>query len=353
MQSEMVNALATPVADRSFPKLHLGAFNCGIEGWINTDVTPHMWIARLPFAAQLDRTDSQGLVRFNIAERPLPPDDRPFARAEVISSGYLETLGVPVLEGRAFDARDTLTSAPVVLVNQEFVRRYFPRETVVGRTLLDIRRTPPAIVGVVGDIKATPVALTAEPIIYVALPQVPLNRTRLAVRTHGDPHAVLATVRRVVTSIDPELPVFDVKTLQQIAADAVATERFALLLFGLFAALALGLSVIGIYGVLAYTVAHRLPEFGVRVALGARPAQLLEMVLAQGARMVLVGILLGAGGSLMVTRWIRGLLFGVEPFDPATLGAVGVLFSLVALGACLLPARRAARVDPMTAIRNE
>ncbi len=156
----------------------------------------------------------------------------------------------------------------------------------------------------------------------------------------------------VVTSIDPDLPVFDVRPLEAIAADAVATERFALLLFGLFAALALGLSVVGIYGVLAYTVAQRLPEFGVRVALGARPAQLLEMVLAQGARLAAIGIVLGAGASILASRWIRGLLFGVQPFDPATLAAVAVLFGLVALAACLIPARRAARVDPLTAIRN-
>jgi predicted permease len=310
--------------------------------------------ARLPFAAQLDSTDSQGPVHFNIADRPLPADQRPFARIEVISSGYLETLGVPILEGRGFDGRDTPKSAPVVLVSQTLVRRYFPQDVaVVGRTLLNIRRMPVTIVGVVGDVRATPIALTADPVIYVALPQSPLHRTRLAVRTQGDPQALLPMVRRVVTSIDPELPVFDVKTLEQIAADAVATQRFALLLFGLFAALALGLSVIGIYGVQAYGVAHRLPEFGVRVALGAHPTQVLQMVLAQGARMALAGMVVGACASLLVTRWIRGLLFGVQPFDPAVLIGVAILFSLVALAACLVPARRAARVDPLTALRNE
>ena len=190
----------------------------------------------------------------------------------------------------------------------------------------------------VGDVKATPVAAAAEPAIYVALSQSPAFRMRLAVRTEGNPQAMLPMIRRVVTSIDPELPVFDVKPLDEIAADAVATERFALLLFGLFAALALGLSVVGIYGVLAYTVAQRLPEFGVRVALGARPAQLLEMVLAQGARLAAVGIVLGAAASILASRWIRGLLFGVQPFDPATLGAVAVLFGVVALAACLVPA---------------
>ncbi len=152
---------------------------------------------------------------------------------------------MPILEGRGFDARETNESAPVVIVNQELVRRYSPRETLVGRSLVHLRRVPMTVVGVVGDVKATPVALTAEPVVYVPLPHAPLHRTRLAVRTEGDPRALVPIIQRVVTSIDPDLPVFDVKPLADIAGDAVATQRFALFLFGLFAALALGLSVIG------------------------------------------------------------------------------------------------------------
>ena len=308
--------------------------------------------ARLPFAAQLDATDSQSLRRFEVADKPVVADQRPFARVELISSGYLETLGVSILDGRSFDARDTLTSGSVALVSQSLARRHFSGEAIVGRKLLHISRTPATIVGVVADVKATPMALSAEPTIYVPTSQSPLFRTRLAVRTHGDPHALLPIVRQAVTSIDPELPVFDVKPLEQIVADARATHRFALLLFGLFAGLALGLSVIGIYGVVAYAVAHRLPEFGVRVALGARPLQISNMVLAQAAWMVAVGIGLGAGASLLATQGIRGLLFGVKPFDPVTLGAVAFLFCVVALVACLGPARHAGRVDPLTALRN-
>lgn len=307
--------------------------------------------ARLPFAAQLDSTDSQGLVRFMLAERPTPRDERPFARMEIVSTGYLETLGVPVLEGRAFDVRDTLGSASVALVNQELVRRYFPGETLVGKSFADGQR-PPTIVGVVGDIKATAMAIRAEPIIYVPMEQRPLFRTRLAVRTHGDPQAMLPMIRRVVTSIDPDLPVFDVKPLAQIAADAVATQRFALLLFGLFAALALGLSMIGVYGVLAYAVAHRLPEFGVRAALGASQAQLLAMVMRQGVRMGSLGITMGIAMALLVTRSLRGLLFGVKPFDVPTFAVMVILFGTIVLAACLLPARRAGRADPMTTLRN-
>ena len=154
-----------------------------------------------------------------------------------------------------------------------------------------------------------------------------------------------------MTSIDPELPIFDVKPLSAIVADAVANQRFALFLFAAFAGLALGLSVIGIYGVLAFGVAHRLPEFGVRAALGARPARLIGMVVAQGGWMAAAGIILGAGASLLAARAIRGLLFGVQPFDPVTIGAVAVLFAAVALAACLIPARRAARVDPLAVLR--
>jgi predicted permease len=308
--------------------------------------------SRLPFAAQLDATDSQSLGRFEIDGRPVPPDQRPFARAELVSSGYLETLGVPLADGRGFDARDTLTSARVALVNRELVRRYFGNEQVVGR-VLNLGRTQLTIVGVAGDVKPTPTALAAEPTIYLPMSQSPLFRTRLAVRTHGDPMALLPIVARTVTSIDPELPVFDVKPLAKIAADATATQRFALLLFGLFAALTLALSLVGIYGVLAYAVAHRLPEFGVRVALGARPAQLVSIVLTQGAWIVALGVVLGLGASLVAARGIRGLLFGVRPFDPVTFAVVAVIFCLVATVACLGPARRAGRVDPLTALRSE
>ncbi len=309
--------------------------------------------ARLPFAAQLDSTDQQGTARFAIADTPVAADERPFARLEIVSSGFLETLGVPILEGRGFDAREAHESAPVVLVNQELVRRYSPKATLVGRSLIHLRRVPLVVVGVVGDIKPTPVAPTPEPVVYVPLPHVPLHRTRLAVRTEGDPRTLLPMIQRVVTSIDPDLPVFDVKPLADIAGDAVAAQRFTLFLFGLFAMLALGLSVLGIYGVLAYAVAHRLPEFGIRLALGAPPSALLQTVLLQGARLALGGIAIGAGASLVVTGWIRGLLFGVDAFDPATLIAVTAVFSVVAFVACLLPALRAAHVDPITALRNE
>ena len=308
---------------------------------------------RLPFAAQLDATDTSALQRFDIADKPTPLDRRPMARVEVISAGYLETLGVPLVEGRHFDARDVLTSGRVVLVSQELVRRYFASENVVGRSLAgSATQAGPMIVGVVGDIKPTPMAPAVEPTIYVALSQSPIYRTRLAVRTAGDPRALLPVVREAVTSIDPELPIFDVKPLSAIVADAVANQRFALFLFAAFAGLALGLSVIGIYGVLAFGVAHRLPEFGVRAALGARPARLIGMVVAQGGWMAAAGIILGAGASLLAARAIRGLLFGVQPFDPVTIGAVAVLFAAVALAACLIPARRAARVDPLAVLRD-
>jgi putative ABC transport system permease protein len=308
--------------------------------------------ARLPFAARLDATDAQVPRRFTIVDKAVPPDERPFARIETVSGGYLETLGVPVLDGRSFDARDTLSSAPVALVSQELRRRHFGQEPVIGRQVL-FGRNPLTIVGVVGDVKTTPVALSADPTIYVPMSQSPIFRTRLAVRTAGDPWALLPVVRQTVTAIDAELPVFDVKPLSRIAADAVATERFALMLFGLFATLALGLSAIGVYGVLAYAVAHRIPEFGVRLALGAHPRQITQMILLQGGWLVSLGIVLGVIVSSMATRAIRGLLFRVQPFDLVTISAVALMFCLIAFAACVVPARRAARVDPLTALRSE
>ena len=205
----------------------------------------------------------------------------------------------------------------------------------------------------VGDVKATALAIRPEPIIYIPMEQSPLFRTRLAVRTHGDPQALLPMIRRVVSAIDPDLPVFEVKPLAQIAADAVATQRFALLLFGLFAALALGLSVIGVYGVLAYAVAHRLPEFGVRAALGASPGQLLAMVLRQGLRMGVDRHRPGhrpvaAGHPLAAAACCSASSRSTRRRSPSSRS----LFGAVVLAACLLPARRAGRVDPMTTLRN-
>ena len=308
---------------------------------------------RLPFAARLDSTDSQTLVRFTLVNRPVPADERPFARLEMISSGYLEALSIPLLEGRMFDARDTLDSARVVLVNQELVRRYFSGDTVVGKTLGNVGRTPPTIVGVVGDVKATPVAAAAEPAIYIALSQSPAFRMRLAVRTEGNPQAMLPMIRRVVTSIDPELPVFDVKPLDEIAADAVATRALCAVVVRPVRRARAGaergrdLRRPGLHrgatapGVRRPRRARRSPRATARDGPAARRPHGGDRDRARRRR-------LNPGG-----RWIRGLLFGVQPFDPATLGAVAVLFGLVALAACFVPARRAARVDPLTAIRND
>ena len=266
----------------------------------------------------------------------------------MISASYLGTLGVPLVDGRHFDARDVLTSGRVVLVSQELVRRYFTSENVVGRSLAgSATQAGPMIVGVVGDLKPTPMAPAVEPTIYVALSQSPIYRTRLAVRTAGDPRALLPVVREAVTSIDPELPIFDVKPLSAIVADAVANQRFALFLFAAFAGLALGLSVIGIYGVLAFGVAHRLPEFGVRAALGARPARLIGMVVAQGGWMAAAGIILGAGASLLAARAIRGLLFGVQPFDPVDRRGGGPVRGESRSRLPHSGAARRARVDPL------
>ena len=232
------------------------------------------------------------------------------------------------------------------------MRRYFPGEALVGKNLADGRR-PPTIVGVVGDVKATAMAIRPEPIIYIPMEQSPLFRTRLAVRTHGDPQALLPMIRRVVSSIDPDLPVFEVKTLAQIAADAVATQRFALLLFGLFAALALGLSVIGVYGVLV--VRGRAPFAGVRRTRRAgREARRSCSRWCSGR---------ASAWDRWALRWasasrcwsparFEACCLAYRPFDVPTFAVVAVLFGVIVLAASLLPARRAGRADPMTTLRN-
>jgi putative ABC transport system permease protein len=291
---------------------------------------------------------------FQISGHPTAPEDEPEARYHFVTPGYFQAIGTPLLAGRFFSAADTPDSPPVVLVNAALARRYFPGETAVGKRL-DLWGTENMqIVGVVGDVKDTPMDHEAKPAFYWNDWQVPARDRRfLAVRSNGDPALLAASVRSEVLGLDKDLPVSDVRTLDDVSGAANSAARFTLLLVSLFGGLALLLAAVGIYGVMSYAVGQRTKEFGIRIAFGARGADVLRLVMTGGLYLALSGIGLGLLGALALTRLIATLLFGVTPTDTLTFAAVSLGLLLVALVACYLPARRAMKVNPLVALRYE
>lgn len=289
----------------------------------------------------------------------LPEGERPEARIRPISPGYFQAVGIPLLEGRRFTDRDGMADAPgVVIINESFARTFFQDEDPIGQRLLKGGWWPDRpneweIVGVVGDVKMDGLDRTTPWAMYFPYGRWPFNDVNLVVRSSGEPMALSGAIRQQVWSLDGDVPVETFETLAQIRTRSVAPQRFQTLLLGLFAALALGLAAVGIYGVLSYAVAQRTAEIGVRMSLGARTGDILSIVVGQGMRLSLLGLALGMVGALATTRLIEGLLFGVSATDPITFAAVGSLLFLTGLGASAVPALRASRVDPVLALRAE
>lgn len=281
--------------------------------------------------------------------------------------GYFQALGARLVQGRDFTVRDDAKAEGVVLINEALAQRFWPEGNAVGQRLstADPRHTPRwlTVVGIVADVKQESWAEPARPEFYRPILQQPawffaetngaFAYLSFVVRTSGDPAALANTVRETVWSLDRELPVSNVTTLDQVAAAAVAQPRLQLLLVGVFAVVALILAAVGLYGVMAYVVAQRTTELGVRLALGAQRGDVLRLVLRSGLQLALGGVALGLIVALSVTRGLASLLHGVSPFDPVTLAGATVVLLLVATAATLLPAWRASRVDPLVALRNE
>ncbi|HUH11672.1 MAG TPA: ABC transporter permease [Longimicrobiales bacterium] len=280
---------------------------------------------------------------------------------QVVSSGYFETLGIPIVEGRAFRAMD-VAEAPSLIVNETLARRYYPGGSAIGRRL-----RPPfgpdspwfTIVGVAKDVKQGGVAAATGTELYLYHPQVGElrgNATRgmyVVARTVADPMEALADVRAVIRDIDPALPLAQVKTMEANIAGSIMQARFLTLLLGIFAALALTLAAIGTYGVLAYHVAERRHEIGIRMAMGARAGSVLGMVMKSGLALVAAGLVAGVVGAFALTRLMRSMLFGVSATDPTTFVVAPLLLTVVAILATLIPARRATRVHPAAALRQD
>ncbi len=300
----------------------------------------------------------QATQRFRIEGRPeaASQGDPPAANYRVVSADYLRLMRIPLRRGQGIDARDSAAAPAVVLINEAMARRYWPGENPLGRRITILRRGEPAfreIVGIVGDIRHAGLHLEAQPEMYVAIGQPLLAYVSLAVRTTGDPAKLASALREAVWAVDPDQPVSRVRTMDEVVAASIGETRFYSLLLGIFAALALGLAAVGIYGVMSYAVAARTREIGIRLALGAQRGTVFRLVLARGARLVAMGLVIGLTGALAATRGIEKLLYGVQATDALTFAAVAAVLALVALVACWLPARRATRVDPAITLRYE
>ena len=274
------------------------------------------------------------------------------------SEGYFRALGIPLLRGRLFDDRDTMDAPHVAVISQSLAREKWPGEDPIGRTIefgnMDGDLRPLTIIGVVGDVREDSLEKPSGPIVYVNYRQRPEATERFiaVLRIATDPSTVISAARGIVRALDPNVPPM-FGTLAEVSALSLKSRRFNLMLLGAFAGAALLLAVAGLYGVMAYSVARRTGELGTRIALGATPGNVLRLVLRQGLVTALIGVAIGMGGAIVLTRTLRSFLFGLSPTDPGTFAAVAVLLILVALLACYFPARRAAKVDPIEALRYE
>jgi len=297
---------------------------------------------------------------FTIEGRQPPPGQQFHARYHAASEDYFRALGIPLVRGRFFTPHDDLSASPVIIINRIMARMYWGSEdaAVGGRITFEDHPKPAdwfTVVGVVGDVKDRPNSAAATPAIWWPLLQTPFGFPEMAivVRAPRDPAQIAAAVRGAVQSIDPELAVADLKQMDEVAGKTFSTPRFALFLVGLFAVLAGLLAAIGIYGVISYSVTQRTHEFGLRMALGARPADVVRQVVGQGVRLAAVGIVLGLAGALALGRLLRSLLYHVGAADPLTFVLVAVCAVAIAAIACYVPAWRATMADPMAALRAE
>ena len=297
---------------------------------------------------------------FNIEGRPpAPPESRTAARNYSITPDYFRVMNIPVRRGRAFTERDVQNAPPVIVINEAFARRFFPNEEARGkRIILEDEKGEPLppreIVGIVGNVRHESLDEKEQPEYYVPFFQTPDRQMDLVVRSAASNPAALAfAVRGAIKSIDKDQLIWEAKTMDERVAESVAPRRFQMLLLGLFAALALLLASIGIYGVMNFTVTQRTHEIGIRMALGAQARDVLRLVIGQGMRLALIGVSAGLISAVAVTRLMASLLYGVSAVDPAVFVGVSLLLTAVTLLACYIPARRAMKVDPMIALRHE
>jgi putative ABC transport system permease protein len=269
-------------------------------------------------------------------------------------------MGIPIIKGRDFDDRDKHGSTPVVIVTETFARQIFPNEDPIGKrikpgisSIENEDSTMREIVGVVGDVRNRSLNTESKPAYYVPQTQVPFSQMVAVVKTNAEPRSMIPAATKQVAAMDGDLALFAVKSMEESMSASVAAPRFNTTLLSIFAGVALVLTIVGLYGVMSYSVVQRTNEIGIRLALGAQSRDVLLMIVKQGSKLIVVGLLIGLAGAFAATRVIASLLFGVTTKDPFTFVAAAVLLAIVALLACYVPAWRATKVDPLKALRYE
>ncbi len=363
-------------ADAGFNSTHVLTFQLSLPSskYADTEHMAQLYEKALRALRSLPGVQSAGLVsevpmggstdstEIRIPDHPSTDDkEHPYANYSFASPGYFSAIGTPLLRGRDFAEMDVTGSMPVTIINSAMALKYWPGRDPIGRQLgVKTQRFPTrTIIGIVPDIKHNSLRDDPDPEMYVPYTQneikwwPSMQTMQVALRTKADPASLAGSVREALRSVDPDLPVAKVTTLTALVDNSMAQPRFSLLLLGSFGGLALMLAVIGMYGVISYSVQQRTQEIGIRMAMGATRRDVLRMVLGMGARLAALGIVIGLGFAWMATRAMANFLYGIQPTDAPTFAFVPALLMTVALFACYLPARRATRVDPLVALRHE
>jgi putative ABC transport system permease protein len=298
---------------------------------------------------------NEGSERYAVEGREEPPPGQePVAQSNIVSPGYFHTMGIPLLRGRVFDDRDRADRPPVVVVGATMARQVWPDQEAVGRRLrLKGREEWATVIGVVGDVKHAGFDEPPRPQVYLTHEQDARIFACLVARTAGDPRAMVAPLRQAFWSVDPDQPVWKVQPMEDLVQASLGSSRAMATLVGLFAAASVLLAALGLYGVMSYAVSQRTREIGIRMALGARGGEVLRLVVGRGLALTAVAVAVGVAGAAALSRVLVTLLFGVKATDATTFAAAAAVMCVVSLLASYLPARRAARLDPMTALAEE
>jgi putative ABC transport system permease protein len=298
-------------------------------------------------------------ISIAIEGRPVAKGDEPSEQMAVVTPDFFRTMRIPILRGRDFTAADDTKGKPVIVINDKFARKYFPGENPIGKRIQPglgdgtVKSPMREVVGVVGNVKRVGLTTDAEPQYYLPWEQAVVTSPALAIRAAGDPIALIASVRSVVSDMDRQIPLYRAATLEESLYRSAANPRFQTLLLTSFAAMALLLCGIGLYGLLSYMVVQRSAEIGVRVALGAQRRDVLGLILGRGLSLALAGVVIGLAASAFLTRYLTSMLFSVQPLDAVTFASVPAILLLVSLISSSVPAYRAARLDPMKTLRDQ